>query len=77
MLKSDTSKRLFWKLAIVDKLLMGVDDHVQAAVIKVSKPQGGTKLLRSVKYLFPIKVRVEDATNDASTEQTGHVDKQL
>ena len=71
VLKSDTSKRLFWKLAIVDKLLMGVDGHVRAAVIKVSKPQGGTKLLRrSVKHLFPIEVRVEDSMNDSSTEQT-------
>ena len=77
-LKSDTSKRLFWKLAIVDKLLMGVDGHVQAAVIKVSEPQGGTKLLRrSVKHLFPIEVKVEDSMNDSSTEQTQEQTMQL
>ena len=30
-----------------------------------------TKLLRrSVKHLFPIEVRVEDSTNDSSTEKT-------
>ena len=72
VLKSDTSKRLFWKLAIVDKLLMNVDGRVRAAAIKVSESQGGTKLLRrSVKqHLFPIEVRVEDLTDDLSSEQT-------
>ena len=71
VLKSDTSKRSLWKLGIVDNLLMGADDRPQAAVIKVSEPQGGTKLLsRTVKHLFPIEVRVEDFTNDSSTEQT-------
>ena len=57
VLKSDTSKRIFWKLAIVKELLKGNDHHVQAAVVSLTNPQGGTKLLRrSIKHLYPIEV---------------------
>ena len=38
VLKSDTSKRIFWKLAIVKELLKGNDDHVQAAVVSLTDP---------------------------------------
>ena len=71
ILKQDTSKRIFWKLAVVDELLMGADGHVRAAVVRVPEPQGGTKLLRrSVKHLFPIEVRSGEPCNDSSTEQS-------
>ena len=58
MLKSDTSKRLFRKLATMKDLLDGMDGRVRVAVVKVSDPQGGVKLLRrSIKHLYPIEVR--------------------
>ena len=59
VVKNDASKRLFWKLAIVDRLLTCDDGNVQAANVRVSEPNGNTKLLRSVKHLFPIEVRQE------------------
>ena len=71
VLKSDNSKRLFWRLAVVDELLKGADGHVRAAIVRVSVPQGGTKLLRrSIKHLFPIEVRPDDACSKLSTEPT-------
>ena len=68
MLKNNTSKCIFWKLAIVDKLLIGFDGHDRATAVKVFKPQGSIKLLRrNAKHLFPIEVRVEDSCNDSLT----------
>ena len=76
VLKNDNSKRLFWRLAIVENLLMGADGHVHAAVIRVSKPQGGTKILRrSIKHLFPIEVRLEDLCDELSTEQAQELER--
>ena len=64
VLKSDTSKRIFWKLAIVKEVLKGNDDHVRAAVVSLTDPHGGTKLLRrSIKHLYPIEV----SSNEIST----------
>ena len=60
VVKNDASKRLFWKLAVVDHLLTSADGNVRAANVRVSEPNGNTKLLRrSVKHLFPIEVRQE------------------
>ena len=76
VVKSDTSKRLFWKLAIVDNLLTSADDRVRAANVRVSEPSGNTKLLRrSVKHLFPIEVRQEQSRerpNNSSAGQDDH-----
>ena len=69
-LKNDNSKRIFWRLAIVDELFMGASGHVCAAVVRVSEPQGGTKMLRrSIKHLFSIEVRQEDPCDELSTKQ--------
>ena len=61
MLKFDTSQCLSWILAIVKDLLEGTDGQVRAAVIKVSDPRGGVKLVRrSIKHIYPIEVRSEE-----------------
>ena len=61
IVKNDVTKRIFWKLAVVQDLVAGDDQQVRAAVVKVSDPQGNTRLLRrSVKHLYPIEVRNED-----------------
>ena len=42
-------------------LLEGTDGRVRAAVVKVPDPHGEIKLLRrSIKHLYPIKVRPEE-----------------
>ena len=57
---------IFWKLAVVQDLIVGEDQQVRAAIVKVSDPQGNTRLLRrSVKHLYPIEVR-----NDTEESQT-------
>ena len=64
VLKSDTCKRVFWKLAIVMEMLKGSDGQAQAAVVKVIDPRGCTQLLwRSVKHLYPIEVNTNDVSD--------------
>ena len=46
VLKDDTSKHIFWRLAIVHELLNGDDTKVRAAVVKLMDPRRGHKLLR-------------------------------
>ena len=67
-MKSDTSKHVFWKLAIVKELLKGNDNQIRAARVSVTDPQGGTKLLRrSIKHLYPIEVNSQE---DSSVPQS-------
>ena len=59
ILKDDSTKRLFWKLAVVHELLPGRDGQVRAAVIKVGVVDEGkmaTFLRRSTQHLYPIEV---------------------
>jgi len=57
VLKDNTSKRIFWRLAVVNELLKGNDDLVRAAIVMLVDPLGGHKLLRrSTKHLYPIEV---------------------
>ena len=60
VVKNDSSKWLFWKLAVVDHLLTSADGNVRAANVRASELNGNTKLLRrSVKHQLPIEVRQE------------------
>ena len=57
VLKDNTSKHIFWRLAIVNELSKGNDNKVRAAVVKLMDPRGGHKLLRrSIRHLYPIEV---------------------
>ena len=61
ILKNDSTKRLFWKLAIVRELLTGNDGKVRAAMIKVTDDLNKTRLLRrSTQHLIPIEVKDKD-----------------
>ena len=70
VVKDDASKRLFWKLGVVQDLITGDDQQVRAAVVKVSDPKGHTSLLRrSVRHLYPIEVRDENIEDVPTTEE--------
>ena len=58
ILKNDSTKRLFWRLAIIQELLTGSDGKVRAAVIKIIDDQNKSRSLRrSIQHLIPIEVR--------------------
>ena len=70
VLKNDTSKHIFWRLAVVNELLKGSDGKVRAAVVKLGNPRGGHKLLRrSVKHLFPIEVHHSEVIQQQQLNQ--------
>jgi len=46
VLKSDSTKRHFWKLSVVQQLLKGHDEVVRAEIIKVVDGEGKSSLLR-------------------------------
>lgn len=61
VLKNDTTKRLFWRLATVKELLSGVYRKVRAAVVKTTDPSTKSKSLRrSIQHLIPIEVKAEE-----------------
>ena len=61
ILKSDSSNRMFWKLAKVEELLPGRDGFVRAAIVKVANSDKRPCLMRrSVKHLYPIEVNAKD-----------------
>ena len=56
ILKNDSTKRLFWKIAIVQELLTENDGKVRAAIIKTTNEQNKSQLLRrSTQHLIPIE----------------------
>ena len=64
ILKNDTTKRLFWKLAIVKELLTGIDGNVRAAIVMTTDPNYKSKQLRrSIRHLIPIEVKAEESNN--------------
>ena len=55
ILKKPT-KCAFWKLAIIESLIVGPDGVARAAIVKVTNSEGRPKCLRrSVKHLFPLE----------------------
>ena len=76
LLHDESTKRSFWKLAVMNELIQGSDNKVRAAVIKVGSDKSPAKLLkRSIQHLIPIEVDREDdeetATGDISTDDCG------
>ena len=78
ILKCDLSNRAFWRLGLVESLIPGSDEKVQAAVIKVGDKSTSGKtihLKRSIKHLYPIEVKAKarglpqcsKATDDSNT----------
>ena len=58
ILKDDATKKMYWKLAVVEELISGRDGQIRAAIIRIidcdSKP---SRICRGVKHLIPIEVR--------------------
>ena len=71
MLQKNSTKRVLWKLAVVQKLIAGSDGQVRAAVVKVGCSDSQPKpLTRSIRHLFPIEVRAQ--TMSPSTDNDEH-----
>ena len=57
LLKDDNTPRIFWKLAVVQELIKGKDEHVKNARVKILNNSGKPFLLmRSISHLIPLQV---------------------
>ena len=71
ILKDDSVKRIFWKLAKVTELLHGSDGVARAALVHVSNENEPPKVLkRSIRHLIPIEVSDDIPVDDADEEAT-------
>jgi len=61
----DDSKRMFWRLALVEELLTGSDGQVHAGTVRAVKPgRHGQLFRRSVKHLYPLEVSAEKTEDE-------------
>ena len=56
VLKDDQTKRQFWKLARVEELIIGRDNVIRAAKIRVPNAKGTSIVTRHLKHLVPLEV---------------------
>ena len=74
LLYDEGTKRVFWKLAVVNELIQGSDDKVRAAVIRVGSDKGPAKLFkRSIQHLIPIEVTRDDTAEETEVTPTDNL----
>ena len=78
LVKSDSTKRAFWKLARVEELLKSKDGQIRAARVKVANAKrNSVSLRRLIQHLVPLEVKAERVNANAedadkvTTDQTG------
>jgi len=77
ILKNDTTKQAFWKLAIVESVIDSKDKAPRAAIIRVVNTKGRSQLLKcSTKHLYPIEVskNQSESTPASGDQESNNVD---
>ena len=64
------SRRVFWRLGMVTKLLTGSDGITGAAIVKTVNSDHTRLLCRSIKHLIPIELTVN--IQDVNSEEDSH-----
>ena len=58
ILKDDATKKMYWKMAVVEELISERDGQIRATIIRIINCDSKTaKIRRSVKHLIPIEVQ--------------------
>jgi len=61
ILKDEWTKKMWWKLAIIEEVMEGRDGQIRAAVVKTVNCDGKpSRIRRSIKHLIPIEVQSRD-----------------
>ena len=81
LVKSDSTKRAFWKIARVEELLESKDGRIRAARVKVANvKRNPVSLRRVIQHLVPLEVKAERVNADAedadkvTTDQPGQLE---
>ena len=71
ILKNESTKCAFWKLAISESLFVGKDGVARAAIVKVANCEGKLRKLlrRSISYLFPLEINFQRPVDKSSTSK--------
>ena len=72
ILKNDSTKRAFWKLAIVESLISSKDGITRAANVRIANAdKSNSHCLRcSLKHLYPIEVNASPIEADQSIQES-------
>ena len=79
ILKNDSEKRNFWKLAKILELFQGQDGVARAAKVQVVTDKGKKVLNRSVHHLIPLEIKPSigaSAAGSADAHSCTNVDNQ-
>ena len=68
VLLKDDNKRMFWRLAIVEELLAGIDGQVRAAIIRVKSGRQSQLFHQSFKHLYPLEVSATNRTTESTED---------
>ena len=81
LVKLDSTKRAFWKIARVEELLESKDGRIRAARVKVANAERNpVSLRRVIQHLVPLEVKAERVNADAedadkvTTDQPGQLE---
>ena len=81
LVKSDSTKRAFWKIARVEELLESKDGRIRAARVKVANAErNSASLRRLIQHLVPLEIKAERVNADAegadkvTTDQPGQLE---
>ena len=70
ILKNESTKHAFWKLAIIESLIVGQDGVARATIVKAANSEGRPKSLRrSVKHLFPLEINFQSTVRETSVSR--------
>eukprot|EP00795_Rhopilema_esculentum_P012751 gene12751-3479_t len=73
LLKDESKKRSFWKICRIEELIVGKDEVVRSAIIRLGSDDGkiGKKTLcRPLKLLIPLEVKPNHLTNSLQNPPT-------
>ena len=64
VLKDDSTKRVFWKLGVVEELVTGRHNKIRVALVRVGSSDNSTHFLKhSILHLYPVELRNRPAAS--------------
>ena len=71
ILKNESTKRIFWKIAKVEELIRSEDDGVRAAKIRVLNSDNRRSIImrRPIQHLIPLEIRAATGKDNNASEE--------
>ena len=59
-MKEDTSKRMFWRIAVIKELIQRRDSEARAAAVRI--PDSPRLIRRSLTHLIPLELNITESS---------------